>query len=166
MIKKTDSKPIFNYSVKTKDLPASQGMLHLVRNELKSDIRELRCEMGAQFKQVDIKFVQLESKMNDKFAQVDSRFAQVDARFAQIDSRFDQVSVKFLQIESKLEQVLGSVHQMASEISRMGILMEEQNSRNQIVLEGLTGLFQRQERVESRMDGVERVVQSIAAHAK
>jgi hypothetical protein len=101
---------------RTKDLPATQGMLTLARSELKADVRELRAEMNARFSQMDAKF----------------------------------------------ERVLGAVHHVAAEVARIGVLVEEQNSRNRIVLEGLTGLAQRQDRVESRMDEVEKTVQSIA----
>ncbi len=92
----------YPWIAQAKDLPAKQGMLQLVRSELKS-------EMKSGFRQVD----------------------------------------------SKLEQVL-------SEVSRVGLLVEEQNSRNSVVLEGLTGLWDRQKRVESRVDEVEKSVQSIA----
>src|SRR4051812_30210090 len=94
----------FKYRARLKDLPASQGMLQLVRNELKADLRGLRAEMKSGFNGAD--------------------------------SRFEQV---------------------LSEVARVGLHVEEQNSRNQIVLEGLSGLFQRQERVEFRLDGVENV---------
>ena len=72
-----------------KDLPATQGMLQMVRSELKAEIRELRSEMKAEFNRSD----------------------------------------------AKLEHVL-------SEVSRLGVLVEEQNSNNRVVLEGLTGLWQ------------------------
>ncbi len=91
-------------------------MLHLVRSELKSEMK--------------------------------SGFKKVDAQFKEVDARFDKM-------ESKFEQVL-------SEVARVGILVEEQNSKNRVVLEGLTGLFQRQERLEGRVDQVEDLVQSIA----
>ncbi len=108
--------PALRMTPKTKDLPATQAMLGLVRDELKADTRELRSEMKSEFKTVD--------------------------------ARFDRV-------DAKLER-------MAAEVSRIGMLMEEQNSRNQIVLEGLTAYIQRQERVETRIEDVERTVRSIA----
>jgi hypothetical protein len=127
MRKKSVTKPAseFRFPPQDKDLPATQGMLQLVRNELKSE-------------------------MKAGFGQVDARFNQIDARFAQFES-------KFAQVDSRFEQIL-------SEISRIGILVEEQNSRNRIVLEGLAGLWQRQDRIESRVDDVEKTVRSIARY--
>lgn len=97
----------------TKELPASQGMLQLVRSELKSDIRGLRSEMKVGFNQMD----------------------------------------------SKFEQVL-------SDVARLGVIIEEQSSRNQVVLEGLTSLYQRQDRTDLRMDEVQHLVQGLAARSR
>lgn len=129
---------------KSKDLPATQGMLQLVRTELKADVRELRSSMTAEFKQVDAKF------------------NHVDARFNQIDARFNQVDARFNETDAKIERVLGAVHRVASEVARIGVLVEEQNSKNRIVLEGLTGLAQRQDRVESGFADIQKFVRSIA----
>ena len=126
----TKPTPNWRYSVHQKDLPASQGMLNLVRVELKS-------EMRAGFKEMD------------------ARFSQIDARFSQVDARFNT-------LESEIKKVQSSVYKIEADVARIGILMEEQNSRNQIVLEGLTGLFQRQDRLEKRVDDVETLVRSIA----
>ena len=120
--------------MRSKDIPATQGMLHLVRRELKSEIRSSR------------------SHSDSRFNTLESRFKDVDARFAQVDARFNQV--------------MGAIHQLTSEVARIGTLVEEQNSRNQIVLEALTGIYQRQDRVESRMDRVEELVHSIAIRSK
>ena len=113
----------------SKDLPATQGMLQLVRTELKADIRSLSSEMKAGF------------------SQIDSRFSQIDSRFSQVDSKFNLM-------DSKFERVI-------ADVARIGVLVEEQNANNRIVLEGLTGLWQRQERVEVRVDDVEKFVRSI-----
>lgn len=40
--------------------------------------------------------------------------------------------------------------QLTSQIHRLGILIEEQNARNRIVMDGLKILFQRQERLEEK----------------
>ncbi len=126
MPKKTADKkpaPTPQFLASAKDLPASQGMLQLVRTELKADIRSLSSEMKAGF-------------------------SQMDARFKQVDSKFNQV-------QSQLDHVL-------SDVARIGFLVEEQNANNRVVLEGLTGLWQRQERVETRVDDVEKFVRWIA----
>ncbi len=92
----------FKYDGRTRDLPATQGMLHLVRSELKAEMR--------------------------------SGFSAMDAKF---------------------EKIISEIHQV-------GLLVEEQHSRNAVVMEGLTGLWQRQERAERRADDFESVLRSLA----
>lgn len=147
--------PKLPHPPKTRDLPASQGMLQLVREELKAEMKTGFHKMESRFKAQD-----------SKFSQIDSKFNSFEARFAQIDSRFDQVDSRFAQVESRFEQVDSRFEQVLSEIARVGILVEEQNSRNRIVLEGLTGLFQRQDRVEAKVDGFEATLQAIGSRAK
>ena len=101
------------FSTNSKEFPASQGMLKLVRTELKSDIRGLRSETKSGFNQMD----------------------------------------------SKIEQVL-------SEVARVSVMIEEQNSRNQVVLEGLTSLYQRQDRSDLRTEEVHHLVQGLAARSR
>jgi predicted nuclease with TOPRIM domain len=140
----------WKYTPKTKDLPATQGILHLVRNELKENISELKAEirgMNGRFDQIDGKFAQIDGK----FDQIDGRFAQIDGKFVQVDGRFDQ-------LEAKMDEMK---HELKGEISRLAVLVEEQNVRNNIVLEGLSGLFHRQEKVENRIDNVEKNVGSL-----
>jgi hypothetical protein len=73
-----------------------------------------------------------------------------------------QVKAQVQEVQAQVHQVLAAVHHLSAEVSRSLILNEEQNSRNRIVLEGLTGLAQRQDRLEVRMDDVEKTVRSIA----
>ena len=95
-----------SYPERAKDVPVTQKMLYLVRDELKSDVKSL------------------EHRLN--------------ARFSSHDSRFES-------IESKLEK-------MSSDIHSIKILVEEQNAKNNIVLDGLTSLFYRQDRIEKLLN--------------
>lgn len=115
----------------------SKSRLYLLRAELKADNRELKSELKADIKQLD------------------SKIMHVDARVSSLDS-------KITQVDSKVERVLGAVHHLAGEVARIGILVEEQNSKNNIVLEGLTGLAQSQDRLEARVENVEKMVRAIS----
>ena len=46
----------------------------------------------------------------------------------------------------------GRFEKISSELHRVALLVEVQTARNTIVLDGLTSLFTRQERVESQVD--------------
>jgi hypothetical protein len=52
--------------------------------------------------------------------------------------------------EGKFNLLNANIQQLKSEVHRIAILVEEQNAKNNIVLDGLTNLFERQERLESR----------------
>ncbi|MEK6706878.1 MAG: hypothetical protein AAB116_27135 [Candidatus Poribacteria bacterium] len=136
--------PIPRLTPQSKSLPATQGMLHLFRSELKADISELRSELKSDIKQLDAKI------------------SQVDAKVSQVEAKVSQVEAKVSQVEAKVEDVMKAVHHVAAEVARVGILVEEQNSKNSLVIEGYTGLAQRQDRLEMRIDGVEKLVQSVA----
>lgn len=60
----------WKYTARTKDLPATHGMLHLVRSELKSDLRSLRSEMRSGFDQIDARFNQTDSKLERVLSEV------------------------------------------------------------------------------------------------
>ena len=48
-------------------------------------------------------------------------------------------------------------------MARMLLLLEEQNARNKVVLDGLVAVMARQERAEHRIDRVEETVRSLAS---
>jgi chromosome segregation ATPase len=143
--------PIPRLTQKTKDLPATQGLVYLVRNEMRSNFQEFRAETQSEFKKVEA-----------RFKKVGARFNEIDARFNQIDARFNQVDARFSELEARIDQVLAAVHQVAGEVARIGVLVEEQNTKNSVTLEGHTGLAQRQDRLEVRVTEVERLVKVVA----
>lgn len=116
------------YPERAQDVPVTQKMLYLVRDELKADIKSLEHKINARFE-----------GQNSKFKSIDSRFESIDARFESIDARFES-------IDSKLEKLTAEFHSMK-------LLIEEQNAKNNIVLDGLTSLFHRQDRVEKLVSG-------------
>jgi predicted nucleic acid-binding Zn-ribbon protein len=90
---------------RSKDIPATLGMLHLVRDELRSDIRAL------------------EHKTN-----------------------------------AGLNEVKSAIDKMSSSIHQMQLLAEEQRAENRIVMDGLTNLFSRQERIEDQIDSLQKTL--------
>ncbi len=140
--------------LKSKNLPATQAMLYLVRTELKSDISELRAENRSQFKHIDSRFNAIDARFSTiegNFSSIDARFSTIDSKFNAMEARFSTIDARFDKMDSKFEMLIGEIHKMGSKIARIETLVEEQNSRNSIVLEGLSALFQRQERVEKHL---------------
>lgn len=62
---------------------------------------------------------------------------------SELVSKFNSLEHRF---EAFSQDVKGEVH-------RIALLVEDQNARNAIVMDGLTSLFERQERIETRLDG-------------
>ncbi len=152
--KRTGSLPKLPLPPETRDLTATQGMLQLVRTELKEDISGLRSEMKAGFSKIDARFKRVDARFNT----IDARFNTIDARFDKIDARFNEIDGRFGEVDGKFHEVVAAIHGLTAQVARQGMLVEEQNARNNIVLEALTGLTQRQNRVESRMDETEKLV--------
>ncbi len=117
---------------RVKDLPATRGMLQLVRGELKADLRGFRTEVRGEFAKVR---------------------SEVKTESAALRAEVSRLSVK--------------VEGIGTEVARLGVLFEEQNANNRIVLEGLSGLWHRQERIESRItEEVEHAVANAWARSR
>jgi chromosome segregation ATPase len=141
------SKHIARPAERTNAVPATLGMLHDVRDELKSDIRALDHKMNSRF-----------DGLNARFGEIDARFNKIDARFSEMDARFNKIDARFDVMSSRLEEMHSSLEKMSSRMHQMHLLAEEQNARNKIVMDGLTSLFVRQERGEERIDSMEKLL--------
>ena len=82
----------------------------------------------------------------ERISAVESRF---EARFSGLESRFSGLEAQF--------------HDVRAEVSRMSVLIEEQNTRNAIVLEAIRAMIDRQDRTEKRLDDFGRTVASLAS---
>ena len=148
----------FKFDREPAGLPATQGMLHLVRSELKAEMRAGFSNVDARFNQVDARFNKVDARFDEvrvEFSKVYAELNKMNARFNKIDARFNEMDGKFNGLNSKFELVLSEVH-------RIGLMVEEQNSRNTVVLEGLTGLFRRQEHLESQTNEMQNTLSLLA----
>lgn len=136
-LKKAGRKPNRKYPTRARDVPVTQAMLYGVRDELNKGILAL-------------------DRRADSYG---SRFDSIELKLESHDKRFDSIDKRFDVLESKLDSKIEGVR---SEVARIAVMVEEQNAKNDIVLEGLSGLFQRQNRVEKRVDEVEATIKSIA----
>jgi chromosome segregation ATPase len=156
--KRTAKPTDFRWVPKDRDLPATQGMLYWVRKELKDEMKAGFLRMESRFEQIDSRFKQVDAR----FAQIDSRFEQIDSRFSQVDARFNQMESQFHDLHSSIREIAGAVASLSATVARMEISMEEQNARNRIVMESQSGLWARQERLETRVDGFETWIKSLS----
>jgi hypothetical protein len=87
----------------------------------------------------NITTLRLETKAG--FTKIDAAFKQVDARFMQIDARFESQDAKFETLDTK--------------ITKMLVLLEDQNDRNRAVLDSYTTVYEKLIENESRLEKVE-----------
>ena len=59
-------------------------------------------------------------------------------------------------LKSEFQGLKSDMHGLKSEMHRVALLVEEQNARNRIVLDGLASLFERQDRVEAKVDALQK----------
>ena len=91
---------------------------------------------------VPVTQVMLNGVRDELKSDISSLEHKMNAGFKAHDARFETV-------ESKIDKVYSEVH-------RIGVIVEEQATRNNVVLEALTSLFHRQDRVEGKADGIEK----------
>jgi hypothetical protein len=151
-VKKLKLSPGPKPSLRAKDLPATRGMLYLVKTELKADLREVRTELKADIHELRTELkAEIQGVRTELKAEIQGVRTELKAEIQELRGEF---KTQFLRMDAKFDHVVG-------EVARLGVLVEEQNANNRIVLEGLTGLWQRQERFESRL--VEEVGMAVAA---
>ncbi|MBI4925073.1 MAG: hypothetical protein HY843_04040 [Bdellovibrio sp.] len=132
-------------SANVEDQPATRKMLWLVRDELKSDIRS-----------VDLKIGSLESKLESKISALDSRINALDpkleSKISALESKLgSRISTLEYKTDAGFKLIGAKFEELRSDYHGMHILLEEQNSNNRIVLEGLQALWQRQEKIENHI---------------
>lgn len=122
---------------KASDVPVTQGMLLEAQKMVINAIKSVNTKIGS---------------MDKKFDYIDFKIESIDKRFDSIDKRFDSIEMK---LDSFIEEMRADRHQMK-------VLMETQESRNKIVLEGYEQLYFRQDRLEvkteERLKNIETVV--------
>jgi hypothetical protein len=63
-------------------------------------------------------------------------------------------------LKSQISKLESAMAKLSAQMYRTLTLVEEQNARNIVVMDGLTSLFGRQDRVESRVDEIENTIAS------
>lgn len=64
-----------------------------------------------------------------------------------------RLEARLTEVEARLTS---QIHLLAGEVARIGVLVEEQNARNAIVLEAIRAMIDRQDRFDQRLTALER----------
>ncbi len=115
------------------DVPVNSRMLDESRNELIHKIESAKLELKSDIHELDSKILSLDSKI----LSLDSKISNLDSKISSVDS--------------KVESLTSIVH-------KLSLTIEEQNARNKVVLDGLTGLFSRQDRIEVKLEEMDQTI--------
>ena len=151
-------------------MPATQGMLMAVRDELKHEIaasekrtltrvEEVRGELGAR----------IDAVRNELGARIDAVHSELGARIDavrnELGARIDALTVRVDRIDANVQELRVSVSRLEAAVEKLhavtmrGLaLNEQQDARNAIVLEAVTGMIDRQNRIEKRQDEQEELL--------
>ncbi len=127
-----------NYPRKSSDVPATRAMLYLVRDGL-----EATAQKNFRVLKQDIS----ELKLNDGALRAEFK-SDLAALRTEIKSDIKNLENQIVDLKDFIK----------SEMHQMKLLIEEQNARNIFVLDGLTNLFDRQDRLEKRVEKLEKGV--------
>ncbi len=139
------------------DVPATAGMLRLVRAELLQRMDqaggELRGEMQQMKGELRGEMQQMKDELRGEMQQMKD---ELRGEMQQLKKEMSAMNVGLVSVQT-------DIHGLRADMTRVLCLVEEQNVRNRTVLDGLMGVVARQERVERRVDAVEASVRDLAA---
>lgn len=134
------------------DIPASQGQLEAVRSELKSDITSVLLRLDALTKLTDSRFERASLETDARFKQASFEMSEMRSRFEQasleMDTRFEQASLK---MDSRFEKMMAAIYNVTA-------IVEEQNARNKLVIDGYKIVIDVQEDLRERTSRVEKKI--------
>ena len=162
-------------------MPATQGMLMAVRDELKHEIaasekrtltrvEEVRGELGARIdavrNELGARIDTVHSELGARIDAVHSELgARIDAVRNELGARIDALTVRVDRIDANVQELRVSVSRLEAAVEKLhavtmrGLaLNEQQDARNAIVLEAVTGMIDRQNRIEKRQDEQEELL--------
>ncbi len=153
-------------------------MLAGVRTEVLKRIDQGREEARAENQKLDGKIEKVDAKIDAVRAELKGDIQKVDAKvdavraelkgdIQKVDAKVDAVRAELHEMRAELKGDIhglnAAVHEVKAGMARIEVLVEEQNARNRIVLDGIAALLSRQNQVEQRVAQVEDTVRNLAA---
>lgn len=128
------SKKVVKYPRSAGDVFATQKMLYSVRDEVIAHTEK-------KFQQTEVRFHELKSEIHE-----------VKVVIHEVKSEIHGVKSEIHGVKSEVHGLKAQISQLDKSMHRIALQVEEQNNRNKIVLDGLSQLFERQERIEKKVD--------------
>lgn len=136
-------------------MPATQGMVRLVRDELVQRIDAAEERSAARDEELRTGIVELQGRVDALDAKVDALDAKFDAKFDALDAKID---AKFNALAHEMRAKFHELHAMRA---RELALNEEQTAQNGIALEAVTGMIDRQNRLEKSLGELRELIHEL-----
>jgi chromosome segregation ATPase len=140
------SAPRVAESLTAGEVPVTRAMLGSVRTEVLQRIDQAREEAKADTQKLD--------------AKIDTVKAELKADIHEVKA---ELKADIHEVKADIHQVKAAMHTMQAQMARIELLVEEQNARNKVVLDGITTLLGRQDQVEQRLCQVNDTVRKLAS---
>src|SRR5437773_2458606 len=109
---------------KSKDVPATNGFVWALHQELKHELTSFKLSVDARFKKMDARF----TGVNAKFTSMEAKFTSMEARFTKIDARFTSMEARFTRIDARFDEMVSELSIIKAAILQVVALTEEQNA--------------------------------------
>jgi chromosome segregation ATPase len=124
-------------------------MVRLVRDELVQRIDAAEERSAARDEALRTEIVELRGRVDALDAKVDALDAKVDALDAKVDAKFNALDAKIdTRFNALAQEMRAGFHELHAMRARDLALNEEQTAQNSIALEAVTGMIDRQNRLE------------------
>src|SRR5262249_33302631 len=137
------------------EVPVTPPMLAGVRTEILRRIDQAREEAKADNQRLD-------GKIDAAVQRLDSK---IDAVRSELKADIHEGKADVHEVKADVHEVKAGLARVEASVARIEVLIEAQEARNKIVLDGLASVLARQDHVEQRVTQVEETVRRLAAGA-
>jgi len=162
--------------VRSANVPVTKAMLFGVRDELKEyvqskihgvqvEIQTLRGEFEGLRGEFGVLRVEMNAKVEGLRGEIHDLRVEMNTKVEGLRGEIECLRTEMYEMKAELKadihEIKSEIHGLKADVHKLCVLIEEQNARNIVVLDGLNGLFIRQERVEKRVDDFSRDLAAI-----
>lgn len=148
-------------AARAENQPATRKLLYLVRDELRSEVRTIHQKMDTGFKDVRTEFKnELAAQIGSVRTDLDSKIgglrtelkSEISDLRTDLEAQISGLRAEIGELRTEFREMKNDLSEMKTAYTRMEILLEEQNSNNRIVLDAIQALWQRQDRIEAKVE--------------
>jgi hypothetical protein len=152
------------------EVPITSAMLAGVRTEILRRIDQAREDAKADNRRLDAKINVVCAESNANSYKIEVMRQDVVQLRSTVNAGRTELKSEISELRTEMQvsfhELKSAYHGMQASLARMETLMEEQNARNKIVLEGLASSLSRHEQAEARITALEDGFRKLATPAR